>query len=691
VESVMRADSITFRDVFNVDPSSGRICLGSNRHVILDTAAVGAMRRELMDNLGWEVAWGVFERVGYQCGRHDAQQLRKHHSLPSDEESFQAGFRLHYVEGMAKARLDLFEINRAAGKLHIKGEWLDSFEAEYHLQQYGIGNRSVCWTLEGYCSGYASEFFKEDVVCLETHCRAKGDPACRFEFQSAADWGEMARPIQETLISGRFTERFDRCLRIISDMGCELEQTSLDAVFTTDAKGIVTSCSQGASEMLGIPPSEAIGKHVSSFYSGGDSEVHLIMDRLKDQRRFRDYLTEFVTPGGRKTPIALSASVIRNRAGNVAGTIGVAHDLTKIRHLEDELSKKNRFMANILRDSADAIITMDPDDIVTSWNKGAERMFGYLASEMIGRSVDILLPPELREARELETISRSFMAQGAVRSHQTDRITKDGKRIQIIFTRTAIRDDGGRIVGSSSVVKDVTSFRSLEKQLADAEHLATLGELCAGLAHEIKNPLAGIKGAIDVIRESAPSLDKHQEIFDDVIHEVNRIDKIVRDLLNYAKPKPPSHTAINLPELVQRITTMVRSASKQGSIPIQMCQLAPIPEFTGDETQLDQVLLNLLLNAQNAMPSGGHIEVVLDYDRDASVVRMEVRDDGPGIPEAIRKKIFQPFFTTRPDGAGLGLAVCLKNVQYHGGSIEVHSEAGQGTTFSISIPLLCPI
>jgi signal transduction histidine kinase len=305
--------------------------------------------------------------------------------------------------------------------------------------------------------------------------------------------------------------------------------------------------------------------------------------------------------------------------------------------------------------------------------------------------VDILLPPELREARELETISLRFMAQGAVRSHQTDRITKDGKRIQIIFTRTAIRDDSGRIAGSSSVIKDVTSFRSLEKQLADAEHLATLGELCAGLAHEIKNPLAGIKGAIDVIRESAPGLDRHQEIFDDVIHEVNRIDKIVRDLLNYAKPKPPSHTAINLPELVQRITTMVRSASKQGSIPIQTCQLAPIPEFTGDETQLDQVLLNLLLNAQNAMPSGGHIEVVLDYDRDASVVRMEVRDDGPGIPEAIRKKIFQPFFTTRLDGAGLGLAVCLKNVQYHGGSIEVHSEAGQGTSFSISIPLLCPI
>jgi two-component system, sporulation sensor kinase E len=120
-------------------------------------------------------------------------------------------------------------------------------------------------------------------------------------------------------------------------------------------------------------------------------------------------------------------------------------------------------------------------------------------------------------------------------------------------------------------------------------------------------------------------------------------------------------------------------------------QPAPIPEFTGDETQLEQVLLNLLLNAQSAMPSGGSIEVILAYDEDAAEIRMEVKDDGPGIPEEIQKRIFQPFFTTRTDGAGLGLATCLKNVQYHGGSIELHSEVGHGTTFIVTLPLLCHI
>jgi PAS domain S-box-containing protein len=687
----MRADSFAFKDVFQVDTSSGRITLGCNRHVVFDTSAIGNMRRELLDILGWDATRGILERIGYHCGRRDASQLKQCCSWPSEEEWLRAGLRLHCLEGMVKAHVDSFNVDRTRGILQISGEWLDSFEAEDHLRQHGLGGRSVCWTLEGYASGCASEFFGDDVVCLETHCRAKGDASCRFELRPVSLWGANAQAVQSMLTSTQFAERFDHCLRIISDMGCELEQTSLDAVVTTDDGGVITSCSPGAGEILGIPSGEANGQPLGIFYQGGDQEIHSILERLKEQSRIRNYLTELVTPAGKRTPISFSASAIRDRAGTFKGTIGIAHDLTEIRRLEDELASKNRFMANILRDSADAIITMDPDDIVTSWNKGAESMFGYAENEIIGRPVNILVPQELREARELEAIGQRFRALGAVRSHQTERITKDGRRIQVIFTRTAIKDDSGKIIGSSSVVKDFTSFRNLERQLADAEHLATLGELSAGLAHEIKNPLAGIKGAIDVIRDSLPAGDMHREILGDVLHEVNRIDNIVRDLLNYAKPRPPSHSSIDLPRMVQRIVAIARKAPKHDSIPIRVHQLSPVPPFTGDETQLEQVLMNLLLNAQKALASDGGIDVTLNYDEQGKIIRMEVKDSGRGIPEDIRKKIFQPFFTTHTDGMGLGLATCLKNVQYHGGSIEVQSEVGQGTTFIVTVPLVCHI
>ncbi len=688
---VIQAEAITFDDVFKIDVSSGRISLGNGRYVMFDADAVGNMCRELIDSLGWDVARGILERVGYQSGRHDARHLRTRYPWLSDEEWLRAGPRLHFLEGMVKVELRDIEMSRQDGTLRMHGDWLESFEAEQYLKHYGPGNRTVCWMLEGYATGYASEFFGAEIVCFETRCRGKGDPCCSFELRPSAEWGYAAAPVREMLAVVRFTERFDRCLRSIAEMGCELEQSSLDAIITTDANGVITSCSQGGSELLGLLPGEAVGKRADSYLSGGAAELERILERLRTEGRFRNYLTEIITPSSRVVPIAVSASAMRSKSEDVIGVILVAHNLTEIRKLEDELASKNRFMANILQDSADAIITLDPDDIITSWNRGAESIFGYTAAEVLGKSSSLIVPPDLRNSFEQERIKERLQKQGAVRSLQTERLTKDGRRIQVIFTRTAIRDGTGKVIGSSTVLKDVTSYRNLERQLADTEHLATLGELSAGLAHEIKNPLAGIKGAIDIIRDSIPVMDIHREILGDVLHEVNRIDKIVKDLLTYAKPKPPSHSDIRMSELAGRIVAMVRQTSKNESITITLEELTAVPAFTGDETQLEQVLLNLLLNAQHAVRGAGHIQVRLHYDADESLVRFEVEDDGVGISDEVRKRIFHPFFTTRVDGTGLGLATCLKNVQYHGGTIDVQTEPGKGTKFTVSIPLLSRI
>jgi two-component system sensor histidine kinase HydH len=162
----------------------------------------------------------------------------------------------------------------------------------------------------------------------------------------------------------------------------------------------------------------------------------------------------------------------------------------------------------------------------------------------------------------------------------------------------------------------------------------------------------------------------------------------VRDLLNYAKPKAPAHSDVQLLEIAQRAMAMVEKSANNEALVVRMHKLTSIPAFTGDETQLEQVLLNLLLNAQKAMPAGGQIDVRLRHDPVEGAVILEVEDDGPGIPEDVRKRLFQPFFTTRTDGTGLGLATCLKNVQYHGGTIEVQSEVGRGARFIVTLPLL---
>ena len=683
----MQGDVRASESALEVVESSRKVTAADERHIAFAADSLGSLRRELIENLGPEIARGILTRAAYKSGCTDARRVRERYPEPLPEDLLRTGHGFYDLGGRARVRLTRVDINRAAGTFHIAGDWLNSSEAEQHIRHFGSSARTVCWTLEGYVAGYASELLGREALCMETRCRARGDSACSFELKPRGDWGEAGNELAGLLADARPAGRIESCLRNISERGCALEQSLPDAVLTLGVDATIRSCSQGGHDLFGSRPAEMIGRNLGQFLAGGRSEANRLTERLRCDGKIRNYVTELVMPVGRRIPVAMAAYAVRDPDGEMLGAVGVAHDLTDVRRLEDELAAKNKFMANILQDSADAIITMDPENIVTSWNRGAESIFGYSADEAVGQHIDIIMPAEMRSTRELEALTEELRTQGAVRSYQTECVTKDGRRIQAIFTRTAVRDDAGKYTGSSVVLKDVTATRNLERQLADAEHLATLGELSAGLAHEVKNPLAGIKGAIDVIRDTLPVTDVHHEVLGDVLHEVNRIDQIVRDLLNYAKPRVPSHADINLVELTQRMVAMARQSAKGNQIAIRLDVRDTIPGFTGDQTQLEQVLLNLLLNAQKATRAGGWIAVRLSCDRGEGSIRLEVEDNGAGISEEIRKKIFQPFFTTRTDGTGLGLAICLKNVQYHGGTIDVESEVGKGTKFVVTLPL----
>jgi predicted hydrocarbon binding protein len=148
--------------------------VSNERYMMFDADAIGNMRNELVQNLGRDVARGIMERVGYQSGRNDARQLQERFAWPSDEEWLRAGSRLHYLEGLMKVGVSRMEIRRAEGKFYIIGDWLDSYEAEQHVKHLGVGDRTACWSLEGYATGYATEFFGQEIFCVETRCRAKG-------------------------------------------------------------------------------------------------------------------------------------------------------------------------------------------------------------------------------------------------------------------------------------------------------------------------------------------------------------------------------------------------------------------------------------------------------------------------------------------------------------------------------------
>lgn len=227
-----------------------------------------------------------------------------------------------------------------------------------------------------------------------------------------------------------------------------------------------------------------------------------------------------------------------------------------------------------------------------------------------------------------------------------------------------------------------------ESQMSRAEHLATLGELAAGLAHEIRNPLAGIAGVVEIIGNDLPQGSPGREVWEEARGEIQRIQKTLNELLNYSRPKPPEFVTAPLQVAAERAVRLARQQAASRPIEISFSSAANLPALEHDAAQIEQMLLNLLLNAIQAIDGKGRIEVRLE--RRDGVALITVSDTGRGIPGDQLEKIFRPFFTTKGHGTGLGLSLARRIAEAHGGRIEVTSALQKGTTFTTYLPLVRP-
>lgn len=230
---------------------------------------------------------------------------------------------------------------------------------------------------------------------------------------------------------------------------------------------------------------------------------------------------------------------------------------------------------------------------------------------------------------------------------------------------------------------DSKSIRSMEK----VEKMATIGELSSAIAHEIKNPLAGISGAIQVLSEGFAHDDQRREIMDDVLVEINRLDKTVRNLMSFARPPAPSLILIPVSAIIERTVELIAGQAKKQHIDVNILPTDDLAVVRADPDQIQQVLLNIIVNALHVMPQGGELKVATRVIKAESVVEVAISDNGTGIAKADVEKIFEPFFTTKTSGTGLGLAICRNIVESHSGTVDVESAPGQGTTFRIRLPL----
>ena len=363
--------------------------------------------------------------------------------------------------------------------------------------------------------------------------------------------------------------------------------------------------------------------------------------------------------------------------------------LEKVR-LQKELIETKNFLESIVEKAGDAISVVDLEGKVLYWNEGAEKIYGYKKEEVGGKKLSqFLYPRDERLRAEEEKLMDQLMARvkrgEVVPNVEVKRQTKEGREIITSMTISPLRDAEGRIVGVSRICKDITDLKKAEERLILTERLSSLGELTAGVAHELRNPLAGIKINTQILSRKKDLLEMEKKLLNSTQEGIEKIQKIVDDMLHFAKPKPSHFREEEVNEVVEKSMAILQTKLKKANIISVFEQGQGLPKVRIDIHQIQQVLINVLLNAIQAMEKGGTL-AIRTFSENGNDVGIEVRDTGVGIPRPHLKKIFDPFFTTKSEGTGLGLSISLKILENHGATIDVVSEEGKGSTFTIHFP-----
>ena len=356
-------------------------------------------------------------------------------------------------------------------------------------------------------------------------------------------------------------------------------------------------------------------------------------------------------------------------------------------HSDLRAERSLREMAAIVECSDDAIFSTNPEGIITTWNRGAERLYGYSTEEAVGTTVMILAPPERRDEAEH---NRQVLNRGAsVEPHQTERMRKDGTRLPVLLTVSPLRNRKGNVVGASAIARDLSAQQRSEEAIRRSEKLATAGRLAASIAHEINNPLEAVLNLLYLARNDPRQAEQYLSMAE---QEVGRVARLAQQTLGFARDtvSPGRMDAARIMDEVLELYSR-KLEDKQIRVTRRYRGSSQISGYSGEVRQL---LANVLVNAVDAMGEGGSLHVRVSAGRQWSNglegIRMTLADNGAGIPRESLRRIFEPFYTTKKDaGTGLGLWVSRGIVQNHGGSIRVRSRIeGQkrGTVFCIFLP-----
>jgi two-component system sensor kinase FixL len=462
--------------------------------------------------------------------------------------------------------------------------------------------------------------------------------------------------------------------------------TTVDGIIVIGASGRIEAFNRGAEGLFGYSEAEVLGRNVKMLMPSPYHEEH--DGYLQRYQRTREATIIGIgreVSGRRRdgSVFPLHLSVGEMTIGGEQKFTGMLHDLTGRVQLENQLRASEGRWRAIVESAVDGIIVIDSHGRIEAFNLAAERLFGYTERDVIGHNVNMLMPSPYHEEHD-HYLSR-YMATGQAKIIGIGRdVTgrrQDGTTFPVHLSVGEVSLAGERKF--TGILHDLSARVRVEEQLREQAALAKLGEMAAVIAHEVKNPLAGIRGAVQVMGRRMPPGSMDEEMTREIVKRIDSLDAMMKDMLVFARPPKPRRMAVDVAPLVAVTAGLLSEDEAMRQVDVHIDGSAPL--VSGDAEMLKMVFQNLLVNGVQAMNGRGTIRV--EIAPVSGACQIVFTDTGPGIPADIRAKIFTPFFTTKSRGTGLGLPTAKRFIEAHDGRISIDCPPGGGTAVHITLPL----
>jgi PAS domain S-box-containing protein len=488
--------------------------------------------------------------------------------------------------------------------------------------------------------------------------------------------------------SGKNISEYLDTLRWIEEMlfhWASIIDTTDDAVLSKDLNGIVKSWNTAAERIYGYSSKEIVGKSILTIFpKGKEPELQYILKKIKKGERIEHLTTERVRKDKKVIVISATVSPLKDITGRTVGASVIARDITEQKKADEARFK----LAAIIDSSNDAIISKDLNGVITSWNKGAEKMYGYKEAEVLGKKISILIPAENRE--ELPHILKRLKEDKSITPYETTRIRKDGKIINVSLTVSPIKDHVGNVIGGSKIAHEITEHLELQRQ---KELNQQKNDFISMASHELKTPLTTLKAYIQISQKEGEKIGSEvlEKALPKADKQINKLTKLVNELLILSRLEEGNtllqKEQFDLDELVGEIIDDCKNYSDKHTFIVEG---AIGKKIFADKAKIEQVIINLISNAVKYSSNTERIIIRLAKDKKNAIV--SVQDFGIGISKEFHGKVFSKFYqgTNKEEktypGMGIGLYVSSEIIKSHEGEIWVESVKGKGSTFTFSIP-----